>query len=224
VETINYTWDIDNPLTYKNRMGFYKTRTELAFIKKYIPKDKRLKILDIGGGSGRFAISLTDDGHNVTLIDKSREAISLCHKKGLLKAICADVLEFQSSEKYDLSIAIEVIEYFNDFPGLLNKIRKISNDNSMFIFTVYNKNSWRSRLRNIRKHKTEYKNLKIIDYIKELNSCGFRLIKIQGFLWMPFQLSSNSIMIPLFEKIEKMFRLDLWIRQSPWVMIAAEKN
>jgi len=223
LEIINYSWDVDNPLTYKNRMGYYKTRTELSFIKRHIPNNILLKILDIGGGSGRFAIPLKEEGHDVTVIDRSLSAINLCHRKGFLKAYCTDAIEFQSSEKYDFAIAIEVVEYFENFPTLLNKIREISDDKIKFVFTTHNKNSWRFRIRALKKNKTEYNKYYLKDYLTDLNNCGFSVIEIKGFLWMPFRLSSNSILIPFFEKLENLLKLNRWIGQSPWLLIAVEK-
>ena len=54
-------------------MGHYKTKSELEFINKYLETPK--EILDIGGGSGRFAIPFQSSGHNVTVLDLSEPAM-----------------------------------------------------------------------------------------------------------------------------------------------------
>jgi len=87
-KALKYLWDEDNPLGYKNRMGLYKTKMELEFIKSCLPNHK-LEILDIGGGSGRFALPLSKLNHDVTTIDISKDAIDLAKHKGLIKSYCA---------------------------------------------------------------------------------------------------------------------------------------
>ena len=57
---MTYIWDINTG--YATKGGKYKTEREISFIKKHMP-DRKTKILDIGGGSGRFAIPLTQMGH-----------------------------------------------------------------------------------------------------------------------------------------------------------------
>ena len=223
IDQYNYLWDVDNPLTYKNRMGFYKTKIELSFIKKNIPDHINLKILDVGGGAGRFAISLNKEGHDVTVIDFSQAAITQCRRLGLQKALWINVLEFQSLEKYDLAIAIEVIDYLDNFSLLLNKVKELSNDKIKLIFTIHNKNSWRFRIREFKKDRTPYNKYYLKDYINDLNNCGFKIIEIKGFLWMPFTVASNSRLIPLFEKLEIFLKLNKWIKQSPWLLIAVER-
>src|SRR5690606_6559475 len=73
-ESSEYLWDVDNPRGYGNAMGRYKTARELAFILEYI-RGENLAILDVGGGSGRFAVPLANRGHRITVADISEEAL-----------------------------------------------------------------------------------------------------------------------------------------------------
>ena len=61
-----YVWDQNNPEGYYNRMGFYKTQIELQFITNNLNKNS--SILDLGGGSGRFALPLIKQKHEVWLL------------------------------------------------------------------------------------------------------------------------------------------------------------
>jgi 2-polyprenyl-3-methyl-5-hydroxy-6-metoxy-1,4-benzoquinol methylase len=216
-------WDIKNPEGYYNRAGFYKTKTEYKFIKDHIPEGHNLKIIDLGGGSGRFAILLSKEGHEVTVVDKSEEAISLIKERGHKKAFCSDVFTFQSVIKYDMAIAIEVVDYFDDFVSFLNKVKSFTNNQSLFIFSVHNKDSWRFKIRNWRRKKTKYNNLFFKDYLKDISDSGFEIIDIKGFNWMPFRVNSNNILIPLFSKLESILRLNKWLYQSPWLLFACKK-
>ena len=69
-----YIWDIKTG--YSTRSGKYKTLEEYEFISKNIT-NKNLKILDIGGGSGRFAIPLQQAGHKITVIEPNKDALQL---------------------------------------------------------------------------------------------------------------------------------------------------
>jgi S-adenosylmethionine-dependent methyltransferase len=59
-------------------------RTEFAVslraFREFLP-GPRLSILDVGGGPGRYAIELTRQGHRVTLLDVSRESLSLAQNR-----------------------------------------------------------------------------------------------------------------------------------------------
>lgn len=50
-------WDVTNPMGYAKRMGSYKTRIEYEFMPTHIPSAPA-RVLDIAGGSGRFATKL----------------------------------------------------------------------------------------------------------------------------------------------------------------------
>ena len=64
-----------------NRLERHKVEFDITkrYMEKYI--DKGSNILDVGGGPGRYAIFLTKKGHDVTLLDLSKENIKLARKK-----------------------------------------------------------------------------------------------------------------------------------------------
>ena len=62
--------------------------TKKRYMEEYIPNDTPQKILDIGGGSGRYSIFLAQKGHDVTLFDLSGKNI----RQAIEKAQEADVL------------------------------------------------------------------------------------------------------------------------------------
>lgn len=60
------------------------------------------KILDVGCGAGSHALSLQNDRKlNVTAIDISKNAIQTCELRGIQNCIVVDILEFDSTEKFD---------------------------------------------------------------------------------------------------------------------------
>jgi len=87
-------------------------RTEFAVtmqaFKEYLPRPPA-KILDVGGGPGRYAIALAKQGHRVTLFDLSKHCLEFARKKaeesgveleGYIHGNAVDLGRF-SAESYD---------------------------------------------------------------------------------------------------------------------------
>jgi hypothetical protein len=53
---VPYIWDVENPEGYGNRIGRYRTEIESRFMFDHLGPlgTSPLRILDMGGGSGRF--------------------------------------------------------------------------------------------------------------------------------------------------------------------------
>lgn len=220
-EVIKYQWDENNPRGYFNRSGFYKTKVEFEFILKHISENHET-ILDIGGGSGRFALPLRQSGYDVTVIDLDSDAIDLCKKKGIIKSYCQDIRDFERIG-FDIVLAIELFLVtppdivFNEAADRLNK-------DGIFIFVANNKNSWRYKLHssrsNISKNYGEYS---VKEYYSMLKDKGFKVIDVKGFNWLPFKVSSNNFLIPLFTELESLFKLYKWLEQSPFLLFACKR-
>ncbi len=85
-------------------------RIEFDITKRYLDEfvvGSNLKIIDIGGGPGRYSIYLSQKGHHVTLVDLSarniEEAKTKTAEQGIVldAAIIADILNFTSPDKFD---------------------------------------------------------------------------------------------------------------------------
>lgn len=82
---------------------------------KYLPKDKNIKILEIGCGEGAFLYYLKTLGYeNCTGIDVSEEQIILAQKLGVKDIKKVDLREFLKDKKeaFDVVIARDIIEHF----------------------------------------------------------------------------------------------------------------
>jgi 2-polyprenyl-3-methyl-5-hydroxy-6-metoxy-1,4-benzoquinol methylase len=216
-----YQWDDENSKGYCNRSGFYKTKTEFQFIKSHISSGQK-NILDMGGGSGRFALPLIRDGYNVTVVDLESEAIELCKKKGVKESYCCDIINFKPNG-FDVILAIEL--FLVTPPNIVFEIayQKLVKD-GLFIFVATNKNSWRYRLHNLRKKRS--KNLgehSVREFQNMVKKFGFKVVDIKGFNWLPFKTGSNNYLIPVFSKIESVLGLNKWLNQSPWLLFACMK-
>ena len=84
------------------------------YLRRWMPKDKKVKILDVGCGYGRLLHFFSKRGYsNVTGVDISSEQVEFA-KKIYPNVIQADALEFLEgqTEQFDLIVAIDLIEHF----------------------------------------------------------------------------------------------------------------
>jgi 2-polyprenyl-3-methyl-5-hydroxy-6-metoxy-1,4-benzoquinol methylase len=218
-----YQWDINNPDGYANAMGKYKTHMENRFLSNHLPEE-RLHILDIGGGSGRFAIPLAEAGHQVTVVDSSPAAMDILRRHNHPNIITksGDFYNQEFAEQFDAVIAIESVQCFTGIAlvNLFAKIRNSLRPRGTFIFTEVNSQSWRFQLHKLRTDRISYNVTNSAGYRAALRQAGFTISEMQGFLWMPFEATSNSGFIAVFATIERIFHLSRWINQSPWLLIS----
>jgi 2-polyprenyl-3-methyl-5-hydroxy-6-metoxy-1,4-benzoquinol methylase len=218
---MDYLWDERNPKGYFNRSGIYKTKVEYNFIRLHISTSKQ-SILDIGGGSGRFALPLINEGFDVTVVDLDQTAIELCKQKGITKSYCCDIRNIDLTG-YNVVLAIELFLVTPPQEIIRVSNQKLDKD-GLLIFVGINKNSWRNKLHNLRARKSKnYGELNIKEYKNLITTYGFQIIDIKGFNWMPFKVNSNNILIPLFSKLESALRLNKWLNQSPWLLFVCQK-
>jgi len=224
---MEYIWDYLNGKTYNSRVGHYKFKREFDFIIKNGINNFD-KILDIAGGSGRFALPLKKYSTKITVLDINQTALEILKKRdNEVNTICSDFIKSKFQETFSLIICIEAIEYFDNWVEFFNKISLLLNDDGVFIFTFANPNSWRYFLRKIKHWKngpTRYNETTLKELTEILNKCNFEIEKMEGMNWIPLSLSSNSKLVLIFEYIEKKIKLKNWHSQSPWLMISVKKS
>ncbi|MDE7311629.1 MAG: class I SAM-dependent methyltransferase [Eubacterium sp.] len=83
--------------------------------KKELPRNRKIKILDMGCGLGETLFSLRKLGYyNVIGIDYSQECVDFCNKMGYAKCYMGNALDYfdTCSEKYDVIFFNDIIEHF----------------------------------------------------------------------------------------------------------------
>lgn len=98
--------------TQRDAYHLMEYRTTFLFLDKYLPKQK--KILDAGGGPGRYTIALAQRGHRVSLCDISEKEIKLA-KQQIKKAKIS-----QNIDSVDIASITDLSLYpSNSFDGVL---------------------------------------------------------------------------------------------------------
>lgn len=107
---------------------------EYEITKKYLDKyiTKRSNILDIGGGPGKYAFYLKNEGHSVSLLDLSLENINFARTKAkefnleLDDYRQANVLDlsFIENEKFDVILCLGPLYHLNDYEKQVKAINE----------------------------------------------------------------------------------------------------
>jgi len=121
---------------------------ECDFIEEEIDRDKSLKIIDIGCGTGRHAIELTKRGYNVIGIDLSEPLLKRAREKAQEQGLAIDFqkqdarsLSFES--EFDLAIMLceggfSLMETDEMNFEILKNATKVLKNNGKLIFTTLN--------------------------------------------------------------------------------------
>ncbi len=97
---------------------------------------KRLEILEIGAGTANISSQFLNQAV-ITVLDKSKTALSFCRKKGIKRLIHADFEKYQSfGKKYDIIIAADVFEHLHDDKRAFEKVSALLKKNGLFILHV----------------------------------------------------------------------------------------
>lgn len=89
------------------RHGMVEYITSMKYIHDYIADGSKLKIIDIGAGTGRYSVALSEEGHDVTAVELVNANLGkLKAKKSSVKAFQGTAVNLKKFEDntYDLTI------------------------------------------------------------------------------------------------------------------------
>jgi 2-polyprenyl-3-methyl-5-hydroxy-6-metoxy-1,4-benzoquinol methylase len=220
----NWLWDINT--AYATRAGRYKHLIENKFININIDKEfkEKIKILDIGGGSGRFAIPLSTK-HNVSVIEPNITALKILKDKCSEINIVNDSFEDYDfkGQTFDVIIIMEVLQYLNNLEQVFQKLNSLLNSDGMIIFHLINLSSWKV-LKSRRLKKSLYPGAcRYTECIKLINKNNLSITDMVGFNWPPVKVNSNNFFVPLFAFLERILFLRKMYRFSPEILFCVKK-
>ena len=121
---------------------------DLAFYKKWLPKNKDAKILELCCGSGRLTIPIAKE-YNICGVDNSKSMLEQAklesRKEGLkIEFIEADIRTLNLPYKYDLIFipfnSIHHLYEKQDLFDTLNVVKKHLKEDGLFLFYCFNPN------------------------------------------------------------------------------------
>lgn len=141
----------------------------------YSPK-KQLKILELGCGTGHFTQRLKKYG-KVLGADISVEALKVCRNRGITNTKKVDITKMTPSvfggEKYDLVLALDVLEHIQDDLNVMERTHRILADDGLFIITVpAYKFLWSDHDEALH-HKRRYRS---VELTTKLTDAGFEIV------------------------------------------------
>lgn len=102
-------------------------------------KNSKLKILDVGCGSGTIAKRIQEAGHIVKGIDFSEEALKRARERGINTAQCnLDEGIPEASDSYDVVWEGDIVEHVFDPIGLLKESARVLKPNGQLFVTIPN--------------------------------------------------------------------------------------
>ena len=130
---------------YRNFKSYERIKFLVKNLSKYIDKNKKYKLLDLGCSKGEIIYSLKEKFRNIefTGIDISKELLEKAKKENFLKTvrfIKDDISNFSLNEKFDIVIMSGVLSIFDDYEKFLkNVILHMKKDSLGLIFSAFNK-------------------------------------------------------------------------------------
>jgi SAM-dependent methyltransferase len=226
--TAAYEYDMDNPFVYGNAMGRYKTGRQLSFIRAALSRPGQ-RILDVGGGSGRLAIPLAAEGHDMTVLDTSAEALEMLagRTSGAIAGVEGTLMSHVPEAPFDAVLAIDMIKYVTEasMAEIFAKLSTFLAPGGILVVCEINQGSWRNRASELlgRRRNHPYRIETLAGYRAALAETDLEPVREEGLMWMPLSFNSDSRAVPLLARAESSLHLGNFPRQSPWLLLAARK-
>lgn len=216
-----------------SRWGRYLSRIEERGIRKAaFVAGKPNQALEIGCDGGRWSKLLADVGWQMTCVDVDPNTLAECQQK-VPAAKC--ILSRPQNETIpcepdsnDLLLCVEVGPVINS-RWFLPEANRVLRLNGVLMGVVWNRTSLRGMLSRLKERlapttDTVFYRRSHTDWRKELDRAGFQLVHEEGFCWGFFGRMSNSPLIPLITKLERLLQLHRLTVFSPWIIFIARKT
>lgn len=175
----------------------------LKLIKKYSKEYGIKRICEIGCGTGSLSVELGKLGLKVDASDLDKNALKLAKRFNSHRNVSyssKNAIALKSSRKYDMAIAIEVIEHIKEDEKALLKINNALKNNGMLAVTVPIHEKYRKGFDNRSGHIRRYEPEELIRKIKK---AGFDVIYERCFNFPLLWLWYFFVYLPYSDKKER---------------------
>jgi SAM-dependent methyltransferase len=136
--------------TKKNIVTGVKEWLDVRLFKKILSRidQKEIKVLDVGGGTGWLSSLIKKHDHRITCtqiidIDDMAEEIAKANGHNYFRGVLEN---FETTEKYDLILMLNLIEHVQDPEGLLQKAAKLLSGKGFILIKTPNTESIDARI------------------------------------------------------------------------------
>lgn len=133
------------------RHGQVEYRTSMKYIQKYLeqlPKQKEdIQILDVGAGTGRYSVALSEEGYDVTAVELVKYNLGILKKKGSnVKAFQGNAMNLKrfADESFDVTLVFGPMYHlytFEDKCKALSEAKRVTRSGGI-IFVAYCMNEY----------------------------------------------------------------------------------
>ena len=214
------------------RWGRYLTQIEeRSILRASFLAGKPSQALEIGCDGGRWSRLLADAGWQMTCIDVNPKTLAACQQKvPAAKCVLASPQDETipcGPDSMNLLLCVEVAPVINSH-WFLPEAYRVLCENGTLVCVFWNKASLRAiasrKSRRAPETDRVYYTRSYSSWRKHLDRAGFQIVHEEGFCWGFFGRASNSPLIPLFTKLERLLQLHRLPAISPWIMIVARKK
>ncbi len=115
--------------------------TVLQILKRYF-KGRRIKVLDVGAGNGRWSREFLSQGHTVTALDISENMCDYLRKNsGDLKVVRGDIECIGLNGNFDLVFSFRNFKYVRNIEQALLNMRRLLKECEYIVIEIPNKNN-----------------------------------------------------------------------------------
>jgi SAM-dependent methyltransferase len=176
--------DDESYLATSDMRGISNYRQVIKLINKFTKN--RESLLEIGAGSGGLLDNLKHQFSHVHGVEPSKKFCQFADEKYGLVLDNIGYEDIDDSRKYDIILAMDVIEHVASVKHFMNKVSQLLTDDGIAIISTPNKNSFAARLLgkkwwHIRPPHLYYLDKKSFNALME--ATGFRIIKKAFFYW-----------------------------------------
>jgi SAM-dependent methyltransferase len=229
----------EDGLTYwdkvaRSKWGNYLTDVEKRVVGQGVKLAGKPSVgVDLGCGSGRWSKLASDAGWRMTCLDVEERTLSIC-QRNVPNANClladpgASTIPCPSNSA-GLMLCVEVgpvveADWFHA------EASRVLHDGGILVGVVWNRRSWRGAACRLKYRLTKnpdgrkFYNHAYPPWKKKLTAAGFDVLHEEGLCWGPAGRASNSLLVPLYVKLERFLRLNRLVAWSPWVAFIARKT
>lgn len=216
-----------------SRVGRYMDGVEKAIIARHLP-DAPLRVLDLGGGTGRWSRWLAEHQHEQLMFDIEHAALRSfrAHSPGLRVAQADAQYIPTAANVFDAVIAVQIFNFMNDAARFLREAHRVLKPGGLLCITWTNRNSIKGRLYgaySTLKGTSQAERFSIYgsthaENLRLLHGAGFIVCEAQGYSWSMLPRSHDTPLVDIFVAMERALRLNQWLAASPNIILVAQKS